>query len=289
MRLTKLFLIRIAALLAVILLTGCAADDSGYSYDWTKQGRYICHALGKIDDYAYTNSKEAFLENYKKGYRVFEIDIEFTSDDKLVMIHGWKNRDLKKLLGIVRDKSENKKPLSYEEFMSHKIYGSYTSLSFEDFAKLLKDYPDVYIVLDGKYDSEEKEKLETEYRMIYDTISGNCPDMLERFIPQIYDEEMLATINDIYQWKSVIYTLYHFNDKADFDAEKEIDFAVRNGIKVITMDEDRELDLVGSGVFKNKLLKNRLMAYVHTINDAEQAEKLKADGVYGFYTDELWN
>ncbi|MCR4746398.1 MAG: hypothetical protein K5894_14380 [Lachnospiraceae bacterium] len=285
MKKIRLLLINIAA--ALILITGCAADSSKYSYDWTKEGRYICHALGRIDEYAYTNSKEAFQENYKKGYRVFEIDVEFTSDDRLVLIHSWKNKDLKKIFGIERDKSENLKALSYDEFKSNKIYGNYTSLSFEDFTELINDYPDVYIVLDGKYGSEDKERLVTEYQMIYDMISDKCPDMLERFIPQIYDEEMLTTINDIYQWKSMIYTLYHFNDKVDFDPEKEIDFAVRNGIKVITMDEDREFDFVASGFFKKKILGNDLMAYVHTINDPEQAVKLMEDGVYGFYSDDL--
>ncbi|MCR4746461.1 MAG: hypothetical protein K5894_14700 [Lachnospiraceae bacterium] len=287
MKKIMLFLTNIVIVLALLIAAGCGRTNSNYSYEWTKDGRYICHALGRIDEYAYTNSKEAFQENYKKGYRIFEIDIEFTSDDRLVLIHSWKNKDLKKLFGIERDESENLKPLSYEEFINSEIYGKYTALSFEDFTKIIKDYPDVYIVLDGKYDSESKDKLVEEYQMIHDMVNENCPDMLDRFIPQIYDEEMLTTIDEIYQWKSMIYTLYHFKNDAEFDPDKEMSFAMKNDIKVITMDEDREFDFVANGFFKKNIIDKGLMVYVHTINDPEQAEKLMEDGVYGFYSDDL--
>ena len=268
---------------------GCASSTKPESdYAWTEKGSYICHALGAIDGFAYTNSKEAFLYNYEKGYRVFEIDTEFTSDGELVLTHGWKNKDLRKIYGIDREKSENKKPISLEEFKNAKVYGRYTTLSLEDFVRIAADYSDIYIVLDGKYGEDEPDKVRTEYQKIYDCFKSYAPHLLDRIIPQIYDEGMLEMINGVYDWKSIIYTWYKFDGDDSFDPIKEMDFAVDNGIKVITMDEDRFRKLEHEGLVKNGLQKKKLMTYVHTINDAALRDSLKERGVYGFYTDELF-
>ncbi len=282
---TKFFMI---LLLCMALICGCGVvhGRSSEDYSWTED-RYICHALGAIDDKAYTNSKEAFLVNYEKGYRVFEIDIEFTSDDVLVLTHGWKNRDLRKIYGIDRDKSENLKPLSLEEFKKAKIYGKYTTISLDEFAELAAGYPDIYIVLDGKYGEDELEKTKLEYQAIYGTFHKYAPDLLDRIVPQIYDEGMLDTVKSVYDWKSLIYTWYKFDKDKSFDPVKEMDFAVDNGIKVITMNEDRLRELEHSRLFKEELLKRKLVPYVHTINDSTIRDELKERGVYGFYTDSL--
>lgn len=270
-------------------LVGCGAgfDTKGMNYKWVKQNRYICHALGEIDGYSYTNSKEAFLENYKKGYRVFEIDLKLTSDDELVMIHSWRNRDLRKLLGIEREKEENKQPLSYEEFISAKIYGKYTTMSFKDFAELIKDYPDIYVVLDGKYGEDNKEEVPIEYKKIYNILSESAPELLDHIIPQIYYEEMLEQIMDVYKWKSVIYTWYGFDNDPEFEAAHEAEFAREKGIRVITLNEEREKELHESGELKEILFDRGFKCFVHTINDDSLADEYFSHGIYGIYTDSL--
>ncbi len=52
--------------------------------------RFIAHAGGEIDGHTYTNSLEALNLNYKKGFRLFELDIHETSDHKYVAVHDWK-------------------------------------------------------------------------------------------------------------------------------------------------------------------------------------------------------
>ena len=273
----------------LILLTGCRKefDSKGYDYGWLDDNKYICHALGAIDEYSYTNSKEAFLSNYEKGYRVFEIDLKFTSDNKLVLFHSWRNKDLKKILGIVREKSENREPLSSEEFLNAKIYGRYETLSFESFAELINEYPDCYFVIDGKYGVDEHDEIVSEYRVIHETLEKYAPQMLDHFIPQIYFEDMLDIIMDIYPWKSIIYTWYSFDNDPDFDPARELEFAKEHGIKVITLNEDRETELYENGKLKKLLLDNGFVCYVHTINEKADAEKYEKQGVYGFYTDSL--
>ncbi|WP_339666208.1 hypothetical protein, partial [Maribacter arcticus] len=46
--------------------------------------RFIAHAGGEVNGIKSTNSKNALDENYKKGFRIFELDIIETSDGKLV-------------------------------------------------------------------------------------------------------------------------------------------------------------------------------------------------------------
>ncbi len=281
----------LTVLLASMLvgITGCGDkfDSKGYDYSWVQKSRYICHALGAIDDYSYTNSKEAFLLNYEKGYRIFEIDLKMTSDDKLVLFHSWRNKDIKKLLGIKREKDKNKEPLSSEEFLNAKIYGSYTTMSFDDFTKMIKDYPDCYIVLDGKYGVEDKEEIPKEYEKIYDTIMQNSPEMIDHFIPQIYFEDMLDMIMDVYSWNSIIYTWYGFDNDPDFDPVKEAEFAKDKGIKVITLNKKREEELYSDGKLKELLLDEGFVCFVHTINDEAAADNYFSHGIYGLYTDSL--
>ena len=54
--------------------------------------RYIMHALGGMDGkYSYTNSIDALERTYAEGYRLFEVDVSFTSDNKLVLAHSTNN------------------------------------------------------------------------------------------------------------------------------------------------------------------------------------------------------
>ena len=65
-----------------------------------KQSNYIRHALGGLDTYQYLNTIEALENSYKKGFRLFEVDVRFTSDDKLVLTHGWEEVDYIERMGI---------------------------------------------------------------------------------------------------------------------------------------------------------------------------------------------
>ena len=44
----------------------------------------IAHALGGLNGKHYLNSIDGFYSNYQKGYRIFEMDLQLTSDNILV-------------------------------------------------------------------------------------------------------------------------------------------------------------------------------------------------------------
>jgi len=246
---------------------------SKFDYSWT-ENKYIAHAFGGIEEYTYTNSLEAFQENYDKGHRVFEVDFNFTGDGKLVAVHDW-NR-VYKMIGKAQE--NNDKQLTSKEFLSAKFYGKYTPLSFEDVLLLMKKYPDIYIVTDTKYTKEPYITQQFEYMV--DAAQKIDSKLLERVIPQIYNEEMLDSIMKIYEWKSMIYTLYTLN--SNFSREDVAEFCASEGIRVITTNTNK-----ASEDFFERLLLQGNIIYMHTFNELEEVEKWEKQGVRGFYTDFL--
>ena len=111
-------------------------------YEFTASNdRYIAHAAGEIDGVASTNSLEALEENYRKGFRLFELDIITTSDNKFVAAHDWK------MWARFTD-YEGTLPPTHEEFVKRKIYGSYTTLDMQGINEWFKNHPDALLITD---------------------------------------------------------------------------------------------------------------------------------------------
>ena len=75
---------------------GYSGGLNKFNYDWTKY-KYIAHALGGVGGKTYTNSIQAFEHNYNKGFKVFEVDLDFTSDDELIAWHSFDKTSLKEI------------------------------------------------------------------------------------------------------------------------------------------------------------------------------------------------
>ena len=103
--------------------------------------RYIAHAAGEVNGIKSTNSKEALDENYKKGFRLFELDIIKTSDGKMVAAHDWK------MWARFTDYT-GALPPSHAEFKKHKIYGDYTTLDIKGINEWFAAHPDAILVTD---------------------------------------------------------------------------------------------------------------------------------------------
>lgn len=255
-------------------------DDFGknFDYSWINKTKYVAHALGGIDKNSYTNSLEAFEYNYKQGHRVFEVDLSLTSDNELVAIHDWSTNTTENVLKMNLTAEQQGESLSLKEFKQKKIKGKYTTLSFEDIAKLMEQYPDMYIVTDTKETMEDK--IIIQFEVMVKTAEKVNPSILDRIIPQVYNNNMFNCIMKIYDFKSVIYTLY--NQGNAFSYENTLKFAYENGIKVITTYPNRADDY-----FLRELQDRGITIYMHTYNDEEQIKPWKEKGVHGFYTDFL--
>jgi glycerophosphoryl diester phosphodiesterase len=103
--------------------------------------RFIAHAGGSINGHVYTNCKEALDENYKKGFRLFELDILETSDGKFVAAHDWEYwKKISAYSGPV--------PVNEELFKAQKILGKYTAIGLKEINQWFYEHPDAILVTD---------------------------------------------------------------------------------------------------------------------------------------------
>ncbi len=236
------------------------------NHQWTtKYPPLVAHAGGIIENNIYSNSLEALILNYNLGHRIFEFDFCLTSDNHLAATHDWNNFD--------------NKQLHSSEWQKYKIFNKFTTLEIGNILDELMINKDMYIITDTK--EKSKEKVTTQFKIIYAEAVRREKELLNRIIPQIYDEEMYSVIKKIYEFPSIIYTLYQTSssDEKVFNFVKD-----KEDIKVITMWGDRADGQTGLE-FINNLNKINKLVYVHTINEPEKIRYFLNRGVHGIYTD----
>lgn len=233
-------------------------------YSWTKH-KLIAHAGGGIDDKIYTNSLDAFKENYQKGFRLFEFDIAITSDNKLVARHGWED-DIGQGL-------KNKGPLKYQEFMNTLYYDQYQPMDFEMILELLEKHPDLFVILDGKVTSPED--VEILYKRIGEVVEGINNEVLSRIIPQMFYKSDLEIIRQ-YGFHDVLYVV----GREDYTPDSLAEFCVQNDIGVVSLSAGRTNEEIVQ-MLNGKGIKS----YTYTLNDIEEMSSFLEIGVNGFFTD----
>ncbi|MFD2411721.1 phosphatidylinositol-specific phospholipase C/glycerophosphodiester phosphodiesterase family protein [Paenibacillus rhizoplanae] len=236
--------------------------------------RVIAHAMGGINDKAYTNTKDAFIANYEQGTRIFEADLLLTSDEQLVARHEWTTGMSKKLgQQEVLPPDKQGEVLTHDEVMNSPVLELYSPLDIEKIVNLMEIYPDTYIVTDTK--ELEAQQVTKQFQLIVEAARKKDPALLERIVPQIYSREMLEVVKQVYAFPEIIYTLYQTEDSD----EVVIEFVKQTGVD-ITMPTTR-----ATKSFVRNLKKAGARVYVHTVNDEQEIVELSRLGVNGFYTD----
>jgi hypothetical protein len=221
--------------------------------------RYIAHGGGEINGVKSTNSKEALDLNYKKGFRLFELDIIETSDGKMVAAHDWKMwsrfTDYKGSL-----------PPSLAEFKKHKIYGDYHTLDLEGINKWFAAHPDAILVTDKINDPI--------------TFAGSFVDkdrlIMELFSPMAIEE---ATKNGIQAMISQQPLMRIVGDK--------MNYLLINDIKYVAL--SRRI-IASKTKLMLKLKENGIKVYVYNVNfdpgkDEKYVQENEIGLVYGMYAD----
>ena len=246
-----------------------------FDYSWTDTvPPLVAHAFGGIDKTAYTNSLEAFVHNYGLGHRVFEVDFDLTQPENiLVAAHDgayWQDQ--------IRDNTSSppKLDFTYDNFMSQKIYDKYTTLDCEKVIDLMIEYPDIYIITDTKYTDEHFVNLQ--FSQLVECAKKKDVAVLDRIIPQIYNEEMLTWVMDVYSFKSVVFTLY----ATEWTPQSVYDFCKKSNVKFVTL----HYSLVTEEIIE---LWDGLDITIacHTSNKQKRASHLFSLGVDFMYTDFL--
>ncbi len=221
--------------------------------------RYIAHAGGEVKGIKSTNSKEALDENYKKGFRLFELDIIKTADGKLVAAHDWKMwARFTDFTGAL--------PPTHKEFMKHKIYGDYTTLDMKGINDWFAAHPDAILVTDklndpvgfaSKFVDKSRLLMELFSQMSIDEASANGVNVI------ISQEPLFALVGD------------------------KINYLKVNNIKYAAV--SRRI-IRSQTKFLNQLREHGIKVYVYNVNfDPGKDEKYVYDNelglVYGMYAD----
>lgn len=130
--------------------------------------RLVAHAGGAFRGMTYTNSREALDASYHAGFRVFELDFEWTSDGKLVLVHDWKQTSAQFCIAP--------HIFSYSEFQTRARCDGLTQLTFDDLRAWLLRHPDALVVTDTKKDN----------RRLFAAIGRFGSDIAPQLILQVY-------------------------------------------------------------------------------------------------------
>ena len=227
----------------------------------------IVHAGGALmtqagDEVIYTNSLDALQNMYDAGNRFCEVDIREASDGILICAHGDE--------AYLANGSDLPVDADSEAFLSERLFGEFQPMSVEMLAVFMREHPDLIMITDAQGDNLE----------ICRKLAGSWPDLLDRFIIQIYHEGEYDSIRGM-GFRNLIYTLYRAKDEE------------RNLWEIAHFAETNEL--VGITIQKEQFysLKNRIaMAHCgvpfmfHTVNDAAETETmLQKPYVAAVYTD----
>ena len=238
--------------------------------------RAIKHAMGSINGEVYSNSREAFLYNYGKGNRLFEIDLSYTSDGELVLWHSWTSN---------RINSSVKKGYvpSLAKFENMLVFDKYDSLTYRDLLELMDDYPDVYFVMDTKItNSTEIRKQFT--KMVAIAYEMDLSHVLDRMIIMIYSKDMFKITSSIYPFTQYVLTGYkYFKEKpTTAQVKAAIEYSAANGIDMISM-----WDYWWKPEYLEMAHSAGLTVQLHTVNSAESAKNYVLQGVDYITTDHL--
>lgn len=165
---------------------------------------YIMHALGGLEgEYSYTNSLEALEKSYyEDDMRLFEADVHFTSDDVLVLTHGWKEKDYEQRMGL--DYALYDGAMSYDEFCAAKLHGKFTTMSFQDLAEFMEAHTDMFVMVDSGNISYDDTKLV--YEAIVADVNEVCEDadnVLQRLIVGGHTQDMIQAVREAYDFQLV--------------------------------------------------------------------------------------
>ncbi|HEL1907909.1 TPA: glycerophosphodiester phosphodiesterase [Streptococcus suis] len=247
-------------------------------HQWTEEfPNLIAHAGGTYREKAYntfyTNSLEALQQNYSMGHRVFEMDFYLTSDGKMAAVHDWDQFGYMNGVALSSDEWKN-----FQTFGSPVTDSRFTTMLIGDVLDQMLINKDMYLVTDTKI-LEASDEMRLQFTEIVNEATKRDPKLLNRIIPQIYNEEMYSLIREIYDFPEIIYTLYASQDSAD----NVLNFVKNNpAISVVTTPIGHANFFTAE--FINSLHAANKKIYTHTIHTYDELTKYSALGIDGFYT-----
>lgn len=216
--------------------------------------KLVAHAGGAVNGVAYTNSREALDAHYALGYRVFELDFEWTSDGQLVLVHDWTKTSW--FAGVPAH------VFSYGEFTSAARRDGLHSMTFDDLREWLLAHNDALVVTDTKASNLR----------LLTWLQLNGGAILPRLIVQIYRMAELPAARRL-QPRAVWLTVYRYGYPAW-------------GLARISAVDAFVIPVEAYARYRKLILAGRVRFYVHSVPASAIDETyLRCPGIYGMYVD----
>ena len=246
-----------------------------HSCELAEKNTIILQAAGMWQGNKGTKCMEAFLEYYGKGSRAFEVDIAVTSDGVLAGYSDWLEQNHGEVL--LEEYQKNNLPKSFEELCD--IYEGQTPLRWEDMLGCLIMDPELYFVVDVKYDNEEA----IEYifgRMVEEARAQGAEAALERVAIQFGSPDMYDKVMEVYPFSTVIYAL----PQSAENMEEVLEFIENSNVRMITLQQGSAWD---QNAFLQELLQDDCYVYIHTVNRILKVAEYMERGYSGVYSDSI--
>lgn len=158
----------------------------------------MAHAFGGMNGKTYHNTMPAFKNGIKNGYKYFEVDLSYTTDQRLVLCHGWTESNCKHT-GFKYEPSFQS--MTYSRLMRMKVHGN-KMISARKFYKRIRRLDKYTYEIDlHNVEGEQMEKrmraLEKDFK--YDQ------KVLDRLLIQVYSKQMYESIGDTSYFKHYQY------------------------------------------------------------------------------------
>jgi len=227
------------------------------AYSWANEHRLVAHAMGGVDGQVYVNSLEAWEANYRRGYRVFEVDLRVLSDATVVCSHNQPSE------------------ATVEEFKASRIGGRYTPLTVSDLAGLMARYPDAWVMTDIKVGRGAPRDMVL--RTLRDTVAADATAG-SRIIVQVYEEADWRYARKL-GFDNMVYSLYHLKVE---EWPSAVAFAAKNNIRVVGMPKETISEEI-----VEQARRQGIWVAVYTVNTEAERSRFERMGVTHFYSDFL--
>lgn len=228
-----------------------------------EQHRFVAHAGGspgglRQSDH-YSNSREAFDLSYRNGFRAFEFDLIRLADGTVLVAHDHHEDRYGLDIDFPDARRRDVEGLEWE--------GAYPLLFAQDLIDLMVEHPDVWIILDTKWD--ELEIAAELVRIAPDD------DVRRRMVPHLVSAEHAAAIDSVFPFPEQMIAVYRWQGSDDGLVARMAGYGVDN----IMMWWDSRW---------NETLQANLAAagnhvWVHTPDEPAVLDRFVADGI-GVYS-----
>lgn len=219
---------------------------------------YIAHAGGRYRGKTYTNSVAALEHNYQAGYRHFEVDLNLTTDQRIVLLHDW-NGTLRSVYGLEPGRRD------YATFAAQAATSPQGVTRLEDLAAWVAAHPDTQILLDTKEDTVG----------LLTHVAERYPELRHQFVAYIYNTSQYRPIARLHF--GGVSLLVH---NGQYSPAELLEFAsghTLNSIALPTAMLEQQ----------DPMLWRYARIYCWTVNDAAIARRLQQNHVSAIVTDDL--